>query len=137
MAAVEIPVMFFFGRIRGGRKSVSLLRVSLIFFALKAAALPLASSVPMVFAVFLLQAPSFALYTAVIVDYVAETVPFEDSAKAQSLAFSMTTLGAVLASLVAGKLYDMLTVPQTLWIACAVTATGVLLALVGAREGKT
>ena len=137
MAAVEIPVMFFFGRIRGGRKSVSLLRVSLLFFALKAAALPLASSVPMVFAVFLLQAPSFALYTAVIVDYVAETVPFEDSAKAQSLAFSMTTLGAVLASLVAGKLYDMLTVPQTLWIACAVTATGVLLALVGAREGKT
>ena len=49
----------------------------------------------------------------------------------------MTTLGAVLASLVAGKLYDMLTVPQTLWIACAVTAAGVLLALVGAREGKT
>ncbi len=134
MAAVEIPVMFFFGRIRGGRKSAVLLRWSLLFFALKNAALPLVSSVPMVFGVFLLQAPSFALYTAVIVDYVAETVPFEDSAKAQSLAYSMTTVGAVLASLVAGRLYDALTVPQTLWVACAVTAAGVLLALLGTKE---
>ena len=134
MAAVEIPVMFFFGRIRGGRKSVSLLRVSLLFFALKAALLPLASSVAGIFGVFLLQAPSFALYTAVIVDYVAETVPFEDSAKAQSLAYSMTTVGAVLASLIAGRLYDLLTVPQTLTVAAAVTAAGVLLALLGTRE---
>jgi PPP family 3-phenylpropionic acid transporter len=134
MAAVEIPVMFFFGRIRGGRKSVSLLRVSLLFFALKAALLPLASSVAGIFGVFLLQAPSFALYTAVIVDYVAETVPFEDSAKAQSLAYSMTTVGAVLASLIAGRLYDLLTVPQTLTVAAAVTALGVLLALLGTRE---
>lgn len=134
MAAVEIPVMFFFGRIRGGRKSVSLLRVSLLFFALKAALLPLASSVAGIFGVFLLQAPSFALYTAVIVDYVAETVPFEDSAKAQSLAYSMTTVGAVLASLIAGRLYDLLTVPQTLTVAAAVTALGVLLALLGAKE---
>ena len=134
VAAVEIPVMFFFGRIRGGRKSVTLLRLSLLFFAIKAAAIPLASSVPLLFGAFLLQAPSFALYTAVIVDYVAETVPFADSAKAQSLAFSMTTVGAVLASLIAGKLYDVLTVPQTLWIAGAVTVTGVILALLGTKE---
>ena len=134
MAAVEIPVMLFFGRIRGGSRSVTLLRWSLLFFALKGAALPLASSAPAIFAVFLLQAPSFALYTAVIVDFVAETVPFEDSAKAQSLAYSMTTVGAVLASLIAGRLYDTLTVPQTLWIACAVTAAGVALALLGAKE---
>ena len=64
----------------------------------------------------------------------AETVPFADSAKAQSLAFSMTTVGAVLASLIAGKLYDVLTVPQTLWIAGAVTVTGVILALLGTKE---
>ena len=129
MAAVEIPVMFFFGRIRGGRKSVSLLRVSLLFLVF-----PLASSVPALFGALVLQAPSFALYTAVIVDYVAETVPFADSAKAQSLAYSMTTVGAVLASLISGKLYDLLTVPQTLWIGAAATATGVLLALLGTRE---
>ena len=134
MAAVEIPVMLFFGRIRGGRRSVSLLRLSLLFFALKALALPLASSVPLLFGAFLLQAPSFALYTAVIVDYVAETVPFADSAKAQSLAYSMTTVGAVLASLIAGRMYDLLTVPQTLLVACAVTATGVILAMLGTKE---
>ena len=130
MAAVEL----FFGRIRGGRKSVSLLRLSLLFFTLKALVFPLASSVPSLFGALVLQAPSFALYTAVIVDYVAETVPFEDSAKAQSLAYSMTTVGAVLASLIAGRMYDLLTVPQTLLVACAVTATGVILAMLGTKE---
>ena len=134
MAAVEIPVMIFFGRIRGGRKSVSLLRLSLLFFALKALALPLASSVPALFGALVLQAPSFALYTAVIVDYVAETLPFADSAKAQSLIYSMTTVGAVLASLIAGRLYDLLTVPQTLWVGAAATITGVLLAMLGTGE---
>ena len=134
MAAVEIPVMLFFGRIRGGRKSVSLLRLSLLFFALKALALPLASSVPALFGALVLQAPSFALYTAVIVDYVAETLPFADSAKAQSLIYSMTTVGAVLASLIAGRLYDLLTVPQTLGVGAAATITGVLLAMLGTGE---
>lgn len=134
MAAVEIPVMVFFGRLRGGRKSASLMRLSFAFFALKAAVMPLAGSVPLLFAVLLLQAPSFALYTAVIVDYVAETVPFADSGKAQSLAFSMTTLGAVLASLIAGKLYDTLSVPATLWIACGITAAGVALAMLGTQD---
>ena len=133
-AAVEIPVMIFFGRIRGGRKSVSLLRLSLLFFALKALSLPLASSVPALFGALVLQAPSFALYTAVIVDYVAETLPFADSAKAQSLIYSMTTVGAVLASLIAGRLYDLLTVPQTLWVGAAATITGVLLAMLGTKE---
>ena len=112
------------------------MRIAFVFFALKAAVMPLASSVPLLFAVFLLQAPSFALYTAAIVDYVAETVPFEDSAKAQSLAFSMTTLGAVLASLAAGKLYDALPVPVVLWIACGVTALGVVLAILGTQSQK-
>ena len=134
MAAVEIPVMLFFGRIRGGRKSVTLLRLSLLFFALKALVFPLASSVPALFGALVLQAPSFALYTAVIVDYVAETLPFADSAKAQSLIYSMTTVGAVLASLIAGRLYDLLTVPQTLWVGAAATAAGVILAMLGTKE---
>ncbi|MBQ2473845.1 MAG: hypothetical protein II513_00690, partial [Ruminococcus sp.] len=63
-------------------------------------------------------------------------VPFEDSAKAQSLAFSMTTLGAVLASLAAGKLYDALPVPAVLWIACGITALGVVLAILGTQSQK-
>ena len=98
--------------------------------------MPLAATVPLLFAALLLQAPSFALYTAAIVDYVGETVPFEDSAKAQRLAFSMTTLGAVLASVAAGRLYDALPVPTVLWIACAITACGVTLAILGTQNQK-
>ena len=136
MAAVEIPVMVLFGRLRGGRRSADLIRIAFLFFALKAVVMPLAATVPLLFAALLLQAPSFALYTAAIVDYVGETVPFEDSAKAQSLAFSMTTLGAVLASVAAGRLYDALPVPTVLWIACAITACGVALAILGTQNQK-
>ena len=137
MAAVEIPVMVFIGRIRGHRRSADLLRISFVFFVLKAVALTLADSIPLLFCALVLQAPSFALYTALIVDYVAETVPFEDSAKAQSLAFSMTTMGAVLASLISGRLYDQFSVTATLWVACGITAAGMLLALAGVREPCT
>ncbi|MBO7667513.1 MAG: hypothetical protein J6T26_03535, partial [Firmicutes bacterium] len=64
-----------------------------------------------------------------IVPYVTQTVAYEDSAKAQSLAYTMTTVGSVLASLIAGPMYDALSVPATLWISCAVCAAGTVIAL--------
>ena len=76
------------------------------------------------FAALLLQAPSFALYAAVIVDYTDEVVSFADAAKAQSLVYSTTTLGSVLASIVSGRLFDVMGVRKTMLIACAVCAVG-------------
>lgn len=129
--------MLFYTRLLGRRDSASLLRVAFIMFTLKAAAVAAAASVGQLAAAFLLQAPSFALYTAAIVPYVSRTVSLADSAKAQSLAFSMTTLGGVLASLIAGRLYDSLSVTQTLWITCAVCAVGSVVSLLGIEKKKT
>ena len=137
LAATEIPVMLLYTRLLGRRDSASLLRVAFVMFTLKAAAVAAAASVGQLAAAFLLQAPSFALYTAAIVPYVSRTVSLADSAKAQSLAFSMTTLGGVLASLIAGRLYDSLSVTQTLWITCAVCAVGSVISLLGIEKKKT
>lgn len=137
LAAMEIPVMLFYTRLLGRRDSASLLRVAFVMFTIKAAAVAAAASVGQLAAAFLLQAPSFALYTAAIVPYVSRTVPLADSAKAQSLAFSMTTLGGVLASLIAGRLYDSLSVTQTLWITCAVCAVGTVISLLGIEKKRT
>lgn len=131
MAAVEIPVMIVFSRLFGKRSIGGILRISFVFFTLKSAAIAAASSVPLLFAAILLQAPSFALYTAAIVPYVDRVIPHRDSAKAQSLVFSMTQVGAVLSSLVGGVLYDNLSVTATLWIACAICAAGTLIASAG------
>ena len=130
MAAVEIPMMFLYSRIfRKPGSAVFALSLSFVFLTLKAAGIAAAATIPQLAAVFLLQAPSFALYTAAIVPYVTQTVAYEDSAKAQSLAYTMTTVGSVLASLIAGPMYDALSVPATLWISCAVCAAGSVIAL--------
>lgn len=135
MAAVEIPMMFLYSRIfKSSRSAGTALSLSFIFLALKAAGIAAAGTLTQLAAVFLLQAPSFALYTAAIVPYVAETVAYEDSAKAQSLAYTMTTVGSVLASLLAGPMYDALSVSATLWIACGVCAAGTAVALISVKR---
>lgn len=134
MAAVEIPVMLLYRRLHGRRSGASLLRISFAFFTVKTVAVTLAPSIPALFAALLFQAPSFALYAAAIVDYVDEVVPFEDSAKAQSLTYSMTTLGTVLSSLICGRLLDVTTVTRTMLVACAVCAAGTLVAWEGLRK---
>ena len=136
MAAVEIPVMLFyqslFGRFRPGR----LMRVAFVFFILKAAAIAMAGSIPTLMAAFLLQAPSFALYTAAIVPYVNEVIPYEDSAKAQSLAYTMTSIGSVLASLIGGFLYDRTTVTNTLWISFGICFVAAVIAFLGVEKDQ-
>ena len=135
MAAVEIPMMFLYSRLfRKKGAAAAALSLSFVFLTLKAAGIAAAATVPQLAAVFLLQAPSFALYTAAIVPYVAETVAYEDSAKAQSLAYTMTTVGSVLASLIAGPMYDALSVSATLWISCALCAAGTVIALISVKR---
>lgn len=136
MAAMEIPVMLFyqslFGRFRPGR----LMRVAFLFFILKAIAIAMAGSIPTLMAAFLLQAPSFALYTSAIVPYVYESVPYEDSAKAQSLAYTMTSIGSVLASLVGGFLFDHTTVTNTLWISFGICFVAAVIAFLGVEKDQ-
>ena len=135
MAAVEIPMMFLYSRLfRKKGAAAAALSLSFVFLTLKAAGIAAAATVPVLAAVFLLQAPSFALYTAAIVPYVAETVAYDDSAKAQSLAYTMTTVGSVLASLIAGPMYDTLSVSATLWISCALCAAGTVIALISVKR---
>ena len=135
-AALEVPTMLFFSRIFRRRSCAAILRFSFIIFALMAAATAAAPSIPLLFAAETLQAPSYALYAPAIVAYVTLVVPYDDAAKGQSLAFSMTTLGGVLASLISGRLLDMLSVPATAWIAAAVSAVGALLACRGLEAPK-
>lgn len=94
MAVVEVPVMLLFSRFSKGRRVSVLLHVSVAMFLCKALAFAFAPSIGTLFAATLLQAPSFALYTSAIVPYVSAVIAEENAAKAQSLAFSMTTLGA-------------------------------------------
>ena len=130
---VEIPMMFLYVRFfKDGKHSLAL-RIAAVSFVLKTLAFLLSNKVWHLTAAFILQAPSYALYMAAIVPYVKETIDYRDSAKAQSLAFTTTTLGGMLASLIGGQLYDCLSVTLALGIAFAVGAAGAVVMFLGTR----
>lgn len=136
MALIEIPVIFFYSRITRGFRTSAVLKFALILFTAKAAAIAAAGSVTTLAASLLFQAPSFGLYTGAIVLYVDETITHEDSAKAQSLAFSVTMLGSVFASTISGRMFDVMPVSTVMWIACAVCAAGSILAYMGVQNSE-
>ena len=137
-AIVEVPVMMFVSKLPKRWKTVHYIRLSFVFFVLKILAYALAPTIPLFFAARMLQAPSYALYTVLIVGYANSVVDARDSAKAQSLAFSMTTIGSVLASLIGGSLFDNPTLGAkgTMLIAAAIAAAGAVIALIGTYERK-
>ena len=128
-AIVEVPVMMFASRLPKKWTTVQYIRASFIFFVLKLLAYALAPNVPLLFAARTLQAPSYALYTVLIVSYAGQVVDRKDSAKAQSLAFSMTNIGSVLSSLIGGKMFDTVGVRPTMLTATAICAVGAAIAI--------
>ena len=135
-AITEVPVMMFASKLPGKWSTVQYIRLALVLFVFKALAYALAPNIPLFFASRVFQAPSYALYTVLIVGYADSQVARKDSAKAQSLAFSMTTIGSVLASLIGGRMFDTVGVKPTMLTAVAIAAVGAVIALAGTREKK-
>ncbi len=135
-AITEVPVMMFASKFPKKWSTVQYIRLALVLFVFKSLAYALAPSIPLFFASRVFQAPSYALYTVLIVGYADSQVARKDSAKAQSLAFSMTTIGSVLASLIGGRMFDTVGVKPTMLTAVAIAAVGAVIALAGTREKK-
>ncbi len=133
---VEIPVMFLYMKIFKDGQHALALRIAAVSFLAKMLGFIFSQNVWQLSAAFLFQAPSYALYMSAVVAYAKETIRFEDSAKAQSMAFTTTTLGGMLASLIGGRLYDSLPVNTVLWIALAVGVLGALIVFFGTKQPK-
>ena len=133
-AITEVPVMMFASKLPKKWDTVHYIRFALVFFVFKSLAYALAPTIPLFFAARVFQAPSYALYTVLIVSYADRQVARKDSAKAQSLAFSMTTIGSVLASLIGGQMFDSVGVKPTMLTAVAICAVGTVIALLGTKQ---
>ena len=135
-AITEVPVMMFAAKLPKRWETVQYIRLALVMFVFKALAYALAPTIPLFFLARVLQAPSYALYTVLIVGYAYSVVARKDSAKAQSLAFSMTTFGSVFASLIGGPMFDAVGVKTTMLTAAAIALAGAAIALAGTRLEK-
>ena len=135
-AITEVPVMMFSSRLPKRWKTVQYIRLAFVFFVVKSLAYALAPGIPAFFASRIFQAPSYALYTVLIVGYANSVVARKDSAKAQSLAFSMTTIGSVLASLIGGYMFDVTDVKTTMLAAAGIAMLGAVIAIAGTGIGR-
>lgn len=127
MALLELPVMLLYSAAARKLPCSSLLRFSVLMFTAKALCVTFAPSVGWLYAAQLLQGCSYAIYTPAMVQYTGLVVGPRDSAKAQALAFGMTTLGCAFAGALGGLMYDNMTVRATLLASIAVSALGALL----------
>ena len=135
-AATEIPFMLLYTHISHKWKPGTLMRFSLIMFTAKIAAMAAANSIGTMYAASVLHGFSYALFMVTVVGYVQRVTDPADSAKAQSLMASMSTVGSVIASLSAGLLLDAMPVSRVLWLAAAFSAFSTVIAFLGLENGS-
>ena len=117
-AACEIPFMLLFSRIAHRWKTGT----------------AAANSIGTMFAASVLHGFSYALFMVTVVGYVQKVTDPADSAKAQSLMASMSTVGSVIASLSTGFLLDAMPVSNVLWLATAFSALSTVIAFLGLEK---
>ena len=135
-AVMELPVMFCYDRISRRWGCPRCMQVSAVFFVLKALAIALARSIPMLYSAYIFQSFSYALVTPALVEYAERFVPHKDSARAQSFSYAMVTLGSIFSNLLGGWLMDSLGVSRVLLCGVAVSVMGMTVCLLSARGAK-
>ncbi len=133
-ALVELPTMFLFTYYLKALSCGNLLKVSGVFFALKALVTYLATGIGMIYAAQILQMFGFALFVVASVYYVSEKLPEQDQVKGQAYMTMTNTAGSVFGSLFAGWLIDQASVPIMLLVSTAAGVIGMAI-VVGSADG--
>lgn len=128
-AFMELPTMLLADRLMRKWKLSSLMRFAVITFTVKALAIALATSVPLLFVAMATQTISYAVLTPVIVRYVERVISPADEAKGQSLAYTSLTLGSIFSSIIVGPLFDSLGTTPTMFISVGISLVGTLICL--------
>ena len=132
---VEIPIIFFYTKIKRGRPSRYFLAFSGVAFLGKAVLFLFARSMGMVYFTQCVQCLSYGLMAASRVYYVDETVGKENETTGQAYMTATETIGIVLGSSLGGFLMQARGIDALLWCGAAVSFVGMVL-MVGAGQNK-
>lgn len=136
IAMLELPAMLLCAKILCHLEIGKLLRLSAVFFLLKALAVALAGNLPFLYMGVSLQAVSFAPFTPAVVYFVAERLQKEDQVKGQALVTIGITAGNTMGSLSGGYMIEFLGVNTMLYAVTAFCALGVLMFFIGTKKPK-
>lgn len=121
------PFMLFFERIQRRTGVVILLRLSGVFYIIKAVLLIFASSIVSVYLIELLQTFTYAFLYPSLYYLVMQRISSTDMAKGQTLASSMFTLGMALGNSLGGVAIEHLGLSAMLTLAACIACAGTLL----------
>ena len=131
-ACAELPTMFFFAAMAHRVPCHRWLKLSGLFFALKALLSWLAPSVELFYLVQLVQMMAWGLISAALVYYINALMDRGDAVKGQAYATMTFTLGSVAGSLAGGWLLDLLGTDDVLLCVFAASLLGALVVCAGA-----
>ena len=133
-ACAELPTMFLFAAMVRRRRCDFWLKLSGLFFTLKALLSYLTPTVELFYLVQLLQMLGWGLISVALVYYINALMDRSDAVKGQAYATMTFTLGSVTGSLMGGWLLDLVGVGVVLSAVSAVTLTGALILCAGAER---
>ncbi len=133
---IELPTMFLFGYMVKKLRADIWFRISGVFFMLKSLGTLLAPSIPVFYAVQILQMFGWALITVSSVYYVNSVMEEQDAIKGQAYMTMTYTLGSVLGALIGGTLIDKAGVEAMLLFGTVSAFVGMGIILAAARNEK-
>lgn len=126
-ALVEFPMMAGYGRLRRRLGNSLLLRVSAVFYTVKAAAIIFAGSIPMLYAAHLVQFFGYAMFLPAFTFYINQIMGEKDKVRGQTLGVAAMTTGDVLGALMCGVIPATVPMKTVLLIGAVISAAGSIL----------
>ncbi len=130
MAFLEIPALFFFERIKMWIPCRTILKASAVCFALKVGLIYLAKSMWLIYIAHLFQTFGFGLFLPAMVAYIDETMRKGEAVKGQAFFTAMTTVAAMISSVLGGIMLDVRDAHFMLLVSTLVTAAGALVIII-------
>lgn len=133
-AILELPAMAMFNVVRRRVKCSTLLKISVVIFALKHIITFLAPNMMVIYIAQILQIGAFAIFTPASVYYVTEIISKKDLVKGQSMITVGITASGIIANLAGGILLDTVGVHTVLFIGVVVSIVGLVISFMTIEE---
>ena len=126
MAFMEMPALFFFDKVKVRFSCQTLLKVAAVGFTLRVGLIFLAKSMTVIYLAHIFQTLGFALFLPAMVVFIGDVMRRGEAVKGQAFFTAMTTVAAMISSVLGGIMLDVRDAHFMLLVSTLVTAAGTL-----------
>lgn len=130
MAFMEMPALFFFDKVKVRFSCQTLLKVAAVGFTLRVGLIFLAKSMTVIYLAHIFQTLGFALFLPAMVVFIGDVMRRGEAVKGQAFFTAMTTVAAMISSVLGGIMLDVRDAHFMLLVSTLVTAAGALVIII-------